>query len=455
MPTTTSGYVIFVDESVLDGSVEMFGIAASAFAALPSEAEAAATTAEALPPEELLTRRRAVLNQIASGIDNPASRFETLGTAGDAAAFGMPKIASIEPASEPPADMRVLAGVGAILVDRDELDLEAIYSQPGVSVYPNVEIRMVHPDIEVMADASSDAAAAMTDDPYWHLAAVGLASGQPGGRGIMIGVLDTGIDDTHPEFAGKVVHFREFDKDGFEVNGPTRDAGNHGTHVSSIAAGRRCGAAPDADLAVAAVLTTPNAQGQLFGFLKQIVAGMDWLVQHQFRPGRRGVDVVNASLGGSGYQAYLEQPVLNGLAVGISMIAAIGNDGRRGAGFHGSPGNYRTTLSVGASDANDVTAIFSDWELSGQDGRIQYPLPNLSAPGVDVLAAIPDNSYGRMSGTSMATPMVSGIAARRMSANPALLRHPRALFLSLLSTLDPVHAHPYNRNSGGAGRIRA
>jgi subtilisin family serine protease len=147
--------------------------------------------------------------------------------------------------------------------------------------------------------------------------------------------------------------------------------------------------------------------------------------------------------------------VLNGLAAGISMIAAIGNDGRKGAGFHGSPGNYRTTLSVGASDVNDVTADFSDWQLSGADGRIQYPVPNLSAPGVDVVAAIPGNRYARMSGTSMATPLVTGIAARRMSANPALLGHPRALFLSLLSTLDTVQPHPYNRNYGGSGRIRA
>ncbi len=454
MSTTNSGYVIFVDESVLDGSVEMFGTAGGVFAALPSEAEAAATTAEALPPEELLSRRRAVLNQIASGIDNPSTRFDTLGSAGDAATFGLPKIASIEPASEPPADMRVLAGVGAILVDRDELDLEAIYSQPGVSVFPNLEVHMVHPDMDAVTGVAESAAAAV-DDQFWHLKKVGLSSGQSGGQGIMIGVLDTGIDDSHAEFTGKVVHFREFGKDGQVVGSNARDAGMHGTHVSSIAAGRRCGAAPDADLAVAAVLTTPDAQGRLFGYLKQIAAGMDWLVQHQFRPGRRGVDVVNASLGGSGYQDYLEQPVLNGLAAGISMIAAIGNDGRRGAGFHGSPGNYRTTLSVGASDANDVIANFSDWQLSGPDGRIQYPVPNLSAPGVDVVAAIPGNRYARMSGTSMATPLVTGIAARRMSANPALLGHPRALFLSLLSTLDPVQPHPYNRNYGGAGRIRA
>ncbi|WAC25201.1 S8 family peptidase [Blastomonas sp. SL216] len=452
--STTSGYVIFVDESVLDGSVEMFGMTGGVFAALPSEAEAAATTAEALPPEELLARRHAVLSQIASGIDNPGTRFENFGAASEAATFGLPKIASIEPQSEPPADMRVLAGVGAILVDRDELDLEAIYSQPGVSVYPNVEVHMVHPDTETVIDAAAGAAAA-ANGQFWHLTKVGLASGQSGGRGIMIGILDTGIDDSHPEFAGKVVQFREFDKHGQVVGSTARDAGDHGTHVSSIAAGRNCGAAPDADLAVAAVLTTPNAQGRLFGYLQQIVAGMDWLVQHQFRPGRRGVDVVNASLGGSGYHNYLEQPVLNGLAAGISMIAAIGNDGRKGAGFHGSPGNYRTTLSVGASDSQDITAIFSDWELSGQDGRIQYPVPNLSAPGVDVIAAIPGNGYARMSGTSMATPLVAGIAARRMSANPALLGHPRALFLSLLSTLDPVKPHPYNLNYGGAGRIRA
>lgn len=454
MSSTSSGYIIFVDESVLDGSVEMFGISGGTRAALPSEAEAAATTAEALPPAELLSRRHAVLSQIASGIDNPAARFETLGAADDAATFGLPKIASIEPQSEPPSDMRVLAGVGAILVDRDELDLEAIHNQPGVSVYPNVEVHMVHPATEAVLDAAATSGLA-AGGQFWHLERVGLSSGQSGGQGIMIGVLDTGIDASHGEFTGKVIHFREFDKDGQVVGENARDAGTHGTHVSSIAAGRMCGAAPDADLAVAAVLTTPDAQDRLFGYLKQIAAGMDWLVQHPFRPGRRGVDVVNASLGGSGYHDYLEQPVLNGLAAGISMIAAIGNDGRRGAGFHGSPGNYRTTLSVGASDFNDVTADFSDWQLSGPDGRIQYPVPNLSAPGVDVVAAIPGNRYARMSGTSMATPLVTGISARRMSTNPALLGHPRALFLSLLSTLVSVQPHPYNRNYGGVGRIRA
>lgn len=454
MPTTNSGYVIIVDENILDGSVEMFGSGGGALADLPTGAEASATTAEALPPEELLSRRRAVLNQIASGIAFPATRFDVAGAASDAATFGLPKLASVDPVAEAPAGMRVLAGIGAILVDHDELDLDAINSQPGVEVYPNVEVHMVHPEMRALDEASLVEAGTLSDQ-FWHLDKVGLVSGQPGGQGIMIGVLDTGIDDSHPEFEGKIVRFKEFDMNGYQIDGPARDAGNHGTHVSSIAAGRRCGAAPDADLAVAAVLTTPDANGRLFGYLQQIIAGMNWLVETSFRAGRSGVDVVNASLGGSGYHKYLEQAVLNGLAAGIPMIAAIGNDGRRGAGFHGSPGNYRTILSVGASDANDVTAIFSDWELSGADARIQYPLPKLSAPGVDVLAAVPGNRYARMSGTSMATPLVSGIAARRMSANPALLGHPRALFLSLLSSINPVQAHPYNQNYGGIGRIRA
>ena len=99
MPSVNSGYVVFVDESVLDGSVEMFGTGGSAHAVRPSEAKAAATTAEGLPPEELLSRRTAILNQLANGIADPAVRIEALGTATDATSFGLPKIASSEPTS--------------------------------------------------------------------------------------------------------------------------------------------------------------------------------------------------------------------------------------------------------------------------------------------------------------------------------------------------------------------
>lgn len=449
-----NGYVIIVDESVLDGAVEMKAVTNEGFAQSLSEDDPDPVTSQGLPKRELLELRKAALMQVAHGIANPDERIENMTVADDALGYGLPRIATSKAVSQTPEGMRVLEGVGAILVDYDDIDIDAINNQPGVAVYPNVLVQMAEPDFEGAAMDESDVDA-MEESAFWHLSKVGLQSGQSGGNGIVIGVLDTGIDEYHPEFAGKTVSYAEFDSNGNLITTTSRDAGSHGTHVSSIAAGKRFGVAPDADLAVAAVLTYPNPHGQLSGYLKQIVGGLEWLIITQFTSGRIGADIVNASLGGSGYNNYLDQAVLNAQGAGIPMIAAIGNDGRKGAGHHGSPGNYRTTLSVGASDPNDTVAIFSDWQMSGPDPRIRYPLPEISAPGVSVMAAIPQGKYAPKSGTSMATPIVTGIAARRMAATPGLLRRPRALLPNLLSTLAPVLPHPNNRNFGGAGRIRA
>lgn len=454
MEEEAKGYVIIVDESVLDGAVEMQAVANAALTESLSDAVADPVNSQALPKRELLELRKSALMQVAHGIANPEDRIETMGVADGALERGLPRIAASKTVYAAPDGMRVMEGVGAILVDSDDIDIDAINNHPGVAVYPNVLVQMTAPDEE---GASMDAGdvEAMDAGAFWHLNQVGLSSGEPGGEGIVIGVLDTGIDEYHPEFEGKAVHFAEFDMDGKPVDGPSRDAGSHGTHVSSIAAGNRFGAAPDADLAVAAVLTYPDPYGRLSGYLKQIVAGMNWMVTSRFVDGRVGADIVNASLGGSGYNNYLEQTVLTASGAGIPMVAAIGNDGRKGEGFHGSPGNYSTTISVGASGSYDIVAIFSDWQIGGPDPRISYPLPDLSAPGVDVLAAVPGGQYSRKSGTSMATPIVTGIAARRMADTPGLLRRPRALKPNLLAMLGPVAPHPTNRNFGGAGRIRA
>ena len=150
---------------------------------------------------------------------------------------------------------------------------------------------------------------------------------------------------------------------GCRLSSPARDAGTHGTHVSSLIAGARAGIAKGADLAVAAVLTFRNAEGRMSGGLIQIVNGLNWLVVTPFRADVPGVDLVNASLGGSGFRPYLLQGVRNARRIGIPFIASIGNAGRDGPDRHSLPGNYPELFAVGASDRNDTVADFSAWAM--------------------------------------------------------------------------------------------
>ena len=211
----------------------------------------------------------------------------------------------------------------------------------------------------------------------------------------------------------------------------------HGTHVCGLIAGRNAGVAPAADLAVAAVLTTPTAKGMV-GFLAQIVKGLNWLTTTDFRgpDADPGVDILNASLGAPGYNNYLYQALATDrLAKGTVLFGAIGNAGLQGKNHHGSPGNYDIVVGVGATDSHDQVAGFSDWGTVSQHGGIAKP--DLCAPGVEILSAIP-GGYQSMSGTSMAAPIVTGAAALLLQRSPALSADAAKLTSAILSLTTPV-----------------
>ena len=270
-----------------------------------------------------------------------------------------------------------------------------------------------------------------TADPHWHLFDVNVNAARAKGlkgAGTLIGVLDTGIDDTHSEFAGKTVYYQAFETDGSKSSQKAaRDYGTHGTHVSALCAGATVGVAPLAHLAVAAVLTQKNAKGQLCGYRAQILAGINWLAQGtDGLP--RSVDIINASLGSSDSDAYYYIPLSGHRLVGLLMIAAIGNKGTAGIGNHCSPGKYDCVIGVGAADEKGAVAAFSAWGPTYvQPGTSQDHKPDLLAPGVHVRSALPKGKYGFMNGTSMACPIVSGAAAlmieqdRSLRANPTML----------------------------------
>ena len=253
------------------------------------------------------------------------------------------------------------------------------------------------------------------------------------GENILVGHLDTGVDDTHPALIGKVAAFEEFDSIGNPVGSATHDSGSHGTHTAGIICGRNyrgvnIGVAPNAQLVSALVL--PGGSGTF----AQIIAGMQWAVS-------QNVHTINMSLGGIGYTNLWNLPILNITLAGVLIVASIGNSGH---GTSGGPGNDIFSLGIGATHYQDAVAGFS----SGQtlvnvthDGlppgfTLTYMKPDLSGPGVQVLSAIPGPDLAAFNGTSMAAPHVAGATALLLSAATGLQGDPFAVREIFLSTVE-------------------
>lgn len=249
------------------------------------------------------------------------------------------------------------------------------------------------------------------------LAAWGLYGAR--GQGVKVGILDTGIDKTHPDLKGKVAAFAEFDSLGKQISTTARDSDEHGTHCAGTIAGgntsgRSIGMAPEAKLAAALVL-----DGDKGGTDAQVLAGIDWALQ-------QGVDVISMSLGDFMMDAetpptYTEA-ILTCIEQGVPVVAAIGNEGHQTTG---SPGNDLFALSIGATDGRDRAAGFSGGRtqiiresdyIAKKFLPLPYTKPDLSAPGVAVLSSTPGGKWKALSGTSMATPHVAGAIAQLLSA---------------------------------------
>ncbi|MEU0394782.1 S8 family serine peptidase [Streptomyces sp. NPDC006208] len=263
------------------------------------------------------------------------------------------------------------------------------------------------------------------------------------GKGVTVAVLDTGVDAGHPDLAGRISASKSF-IEGQEV----ADRDGHGTHVTSTVGGsgaasdgKEKGVAPGADLAVGKVLSDEGS-----GSESQIIAGMEWAA--------KDIDakIVSMSLGsqqGSDGTDPMAQAV-NTLSAetGALFVVAAGNSGYPGS--IGSPGAADSALTIGAVDAADEPAYFTSQGPRLGDNALK---PDLSAPGVDILAArstlVPgEGTYTTMSGTSMATPHVAGVAALLAEKHPDWSG--QQLKDALMSTSEQLGADAYTI---GAGRV--
>ncbi|GII78745.1 serine protease [Sphaerisporangium rufum] len=230
------------------------------------------------------------------------------------------------------------------------------------------------------------------------------------GKGVTVAVLDSGYDHAHPDLKGVVTQEANFSDEP-----DTGDEVGHGTHVASTVAGSGAasggkyrGVAPDAKIAFGKV-------GGLYGVSDSaLIAGMEWAATQV------KAKVVSISIGGPDSEDVdpIEQAV-NELSesTGTLFVIAAGNAGT--AESVGSPGSADAALTVGAVDDNDKLAGFSSRGPRVGDGAIK---PDITAPGVGIVAANAggsgDNAYISYSGTSMATPHVSGSAAILAQRHP-------------------------------------
>jgi subtilisin family serine protease len=253
-----------------------------------------------------------------------------------------------------------------------------------------------------------------------------------GSKNVVVGIIDSGIDGTHPDLAGNLWVNPNPNQDGFvnDINGydfvnakggiPT-DAGNHGTHVSGIvgAKGNNGIGVSGINWNVSLAWLGAGLDGGQYISIEAVIEALNYANNHN-------IQITNNSYGGPGYSAIFEDAIRNYKGL---FVASAGNEMSNNDLSPKYPACYNlpNVISVASTDQYDNLSWFSNYGANSV---------HIAAPGSDILSTVPNGRYEAFSGTSMASPYVAGAAALLLSTNSSLT--PAQLKNVLIDSADPI-----------------
>lgn len=316
------------------------------------------------------------------------------------------------------------------------LDVRVLEVRKGDEGRAIAELRK-DPNIEFAEPDYVAQALVVPNDPYyagseWHLPKISAPSAwdfSTGASSVVLAVVDTGVQSSHPDLAGRVLAGYDFANNDSD---PSDDNG-HGTSVAGTAA-----AAGNDGIGVAGVawkvsilpVKVLDAAGS--GYYSSIANGITYAAD-------RGARVINLSLGGTASSTTLQSAVNYALGKGCVIVAAAGNNGNSTTVY---PAAYANVIAVSA--LNNADALTS-WSSYGS-------FVDLCAPGENITTTAPGSGYSTVSGTSFSSPIVAGVAALALSVNPALTNTKVGSLLT--SNADDLGVLGYDIYFG-AGRVNA
>src|SRR5262245_2214279 len=281
-----------------------------------------------------------------------------------------------------------------------------------------------------------------TTNAYGCAAEDAWAAGRTGDPDVCVGIVDEGLQFSHPELSANVwtnpydpvdnvdndgngyvddVHGWDFFNDDNTVYDAGADA--HGTHVAGTIGATGANGAGVAGVNWNVTMISAKFLGPQGGYISDAIAALNYLRDLKVRHGLRIV-ATNNSWGGGGYSSGFHTAMLKAAKEGILFVAAAGNSGANNDASASYPSNYSTltgTLSEPAASYEAVIAVAAIDSGGSKASWSSYGATtvDLGAPGVSVLSTVPTNGYAYYSGTSMATPHVTGAVALYASAFPA------------------------------------